>query len=250
VKAKADGRSARWDAHRLARRAELVRLTAACVEQHGAAVGMDQIAAFAGTSKAVFYRHFADKADLYRAVGQQLANTLADQLTAAIARQDEPRAMIRAGIDAFLAVLDRNPQVYRFVVRNPVVQRAGEDPVADYIGRIAGRLDELIGSLPTPQPALRQPWGTAIVGLVKAAGDWWLEHPSTLTRAELAESLTILLWGEDGGLRDALAGSGARTRDPEARDPEARDPEARDPEARNADARNAHARTPDAQETR
>ena len=207
VKTKPDGRSVRWDAHRLARRAELVRLTAACVEQHGAEVGMDQIAGYAGTSKAVFYRHFADKADLYRAVGQQLAGTLADQLAAAIARQDEPRAMIRAGIDAFLAVLDRNPQVYRFVVRNPVVQRDGDDPVADYIGRIAARLDELIGLLPGAEPSLRRPWGTAIVGLVKAAGDWWLEHPGELSRAELAESLTRLLWGEAGGLRDALAGS-------------------------------------------
>ena len=210
VKTKPDGRSVRWDAHRLARRAELVQLTAACVEQLGAEVGMDQIAAFAGTSKAVFYRHFADKADLYRAVGQQLASTLADQLTAAIARQDEPRAMIRAGIDAFLAVLDRNPQVYRFVVRNPIVQRAGDDPVADYIGRIAARLDELIGALPAPEPALRRPWGNAIVGLVKAAGDWWLEHPAELTRAELAESLTLLLWGADGGLRDALTGMDRR----------------------------------------
>jgi AcrR family transcriptional regulator len=207
VKTKPDGRSVRWDAHRLARRTELVQLTAACVEQLGAEVGMDQIAAFAGTSKAVFYRHFADKADLYRAVGQQLATTLADQLAAAIARQDEPRAMIRAGIDAFLAVLDRNPQVYRFVVRNPVVQRAGDDPVADYIGRIAARLDELIGTLATPEPALRRPWGTAIAGLVKAAGDWWLEHPAELTRAELAESLTVLLWGADGGLRHALTGT-------------------------------------------
>ena len=216
MKTKADGRSARWDAHRLARRAELVRLTAACVEQHGAEVGMDQIAAFAGTSKAVFYRHFTDKADLYLAVGQQLASTLADQLAAAIARQSDPRAMIQAGIDAFLAVLDRNPQVYRFVVRNAVVQRAGEDPVADYIGRIAARLDELIGALPASEPLLRRPWGAAIVGLVKAAGDWWLEHPTVMTRAELAESLTMLLWGEAGGLRDALTDPVAQLRTTDA----------------------------------
>ncbi|HEU5269519.1 MAG TPA: TetR/AcrR family transcriptional regulator [Jatrophihabitans sp.] len=222
MKAKADGRSARWDAHRLARRAELVELTAACVEQQGAEVGMDQIAAFAGTSKAVFYRHFTDKADLYRSVGQQLAGTLADQLAAAMAKQREPRAMIRAGIDAFLAVLDRNPQVYRFVVRNPVVQRAGDDPVADYIGRIAARLDELIGLLPAPEPALRRPWGTAIVGLVKAAGDWWLEHPAELSRPELAESLTRLLWGEAGGLRDVLAAAERPSRTADSRTADSR----------------------------
>lgn len=209
MRGKTDGRSARWDAHRLARRAELVHLTAACVEQYGAAVGMDQIAAFAGTSKAVFYRHFTDKADLYRAVGQQLAATLGDQLSTAISRQSDPRSMIRAGIDAFLAVLDKNPQLYRFVVQNPVVQKAGGDPVADYTGQVAARLDELITSLPQSYPVLRTPWGAAIVGLVKAAGDWWLDHPGSLTRAELAESLTVLLWGGDGGLREALTADSA-----------------------------------------
>ena len=203
---KADGRSARWNAHRSARRAELVRATVACVEQHGAAVGMDQIAAFAGTSKAVFYRHFADKADLYRAVGQQLAAGLGDQLSSKIAEQRDPRAMVAAGIDAYLAVLDRNPELYRFVVSNPIVQRAGGDPVADYTGLIAARLDELIGQLPgsAPDPTLRLPWGTAIVGLVKAAGDWWLDHPGSMDRGQLAESLTMLLLGGTGSLRQAL----------------------------------------------
>lgn len=203
---KSDGRSARWDAHRLARRAELVSATVACVEQQGAAVGMDQIAAFAGTSKAVFYRHFTDKADLYRAVGQQLAAGLGDQLSSKIAEQRDPRAMVTAGIDAYLAVLDRNPELYRFVVSNPVVQRAGDDPVADYTGLIAGRLDELIGQLPGQQldPVLRRPWGTAIVGLVKAAGDWWLDHPGQLSRQQLAESLTMLVLGGPGSLREAL----------------------------------------------
>jgi AcrR family transcriptional regulator len=204
VKSKLDGRSARWDAHRLARRSELVTLTAACVEQHGAQVGMDQIAAFAGTSKAVFYRHFTDKADLYRAVGQQLAGVLSDQLSDAMSRQSDPRSTVRAGIDAFLSVLDRNPQLYRFVVRNPVVQKAQGDVVADYTGQIAARLDAVVAALPSPAPVLRQPWGTAIVGMVKAAGDWWLDHPDTMSRGELAESLTTLLWGGPAGLPGAL----------------------------------------------
>lgn len=167
---------------------------------------MDQIAAFAGTSKAVFYRHFADKADLYRAVGQQLAAGLGDQLSFKIAEQRDPRAMVTAGIDAYLSVLDRNPELYRFVVSNPIVQRAGGDPVADYTGLIAARLDALIASLPGDQldPVLSRPWGTAIVGLVKAAGDWWLDHPDAMNRRQLAESLTMLLLGGAGSLREAL----------------------------------------------
>jgi AcrR family transcriptional regulator len=206
MQAKPDGRSVRWDAHRQSRRDELVQLTAECVQRHGADVGMARIAEHAGTSKAVFYRHFADKADLYRAVGRQLAAVLSEQVRMAIAREADPRARIAAGIDAFLAVLDRNPQLYRFVVDNPVLRSAGADPAADYTGQIAAGLDDAIASLPG-FGGPRGPWGAAIVGLVKAAGDWWLAHPAAMTRAELAESLTTLLWGGEGGLRAALTGT-------------------------------------------
>ena len=200
--AQSDGRSARWDAHRSARRAELVAATVACVEQHGAAVGMDQIAAFAGTSKAVFYRHFTDKADLYRAVGEQLAEGLGDQLTHVIGQQKDARSMVFAGIDAFLTVLDRTPALYRFVVSNPVVERAGGVPLADYTGLIAARVDAFILQLLGNRVdlVLLRPWGSAIVGMVKAAGDWWLDHPNSMSRTELAESLTTLLMRDGGGL--------------------------------------------------
>ncbi len=201
---KADGRSARWDAHRLARRAELVSAAMVAVERHGALVGMDQIAASAGTSKAVFYRHFADKADLYRAVGQQLAQSLGGQLSARMSSQTDPRAMMAAGIDVYLSVLEHAPEVYRFVVHNPVVERAGGDPVGDYIQLISGRVSELINELfsqwPSQGPIIR-PWGSAIVGCVKAAGDWWLDNPDVMTRAELTESLTTLLWGGGAGIQ-------------------------------------------------
>ena len=56
-----DGRSTRWDQHRAARRRELVEATLRAIREHGAAVGMDDIAAEAGTSKTVVYRHFTDR---------------------------------------------------------------------------------------------------------------------------------------------------------------------------------------------
>jgi AcrR family transcriptional regulator len=200
---KQDGRSVRWDAHRLARRAELVRAAMTAVEIHGATVGMDQIAAVAGTSKAVFYRHFTDKADLYRAVGQQLAQQFRDQLSGKIASQSDARTMLAAGIDGFLAVLQKTPELYRFVVQNPVVERSGEAPVLDYISLISARVSELIAPLVEASGTTRvaaKPWAAAIVGYVKAAGDWWLDNPGQLTRAELTESLTVLLWSGASGI--------------------------------------------------
>ena len=213
-KSTTDGRSARWDAHRQARRGELVQAAISAVEQYGSAVGMDQIALVAGTSKAVFYRHFADKADLYRAVGQQMAKVFGDQLGSRISSQRSPREMVAAGIDTYLALLENRPELYRFVVRNPVLEQAGSARRVDYTGIIASRIDELVSSarLPTVPssaaggasdaagPLSRKPWGTAIIGFVQAAGDWWLDHPGELSRAELTESLTGLLWVGVGGV--------------------------------------------------
>ncbi|HEV7728308.1 MAG TPA: helix-turn-helix domain-containing protein, partial [Modestobacter sp.] len=68
-----DRRDSRWDEHRRERREQLVEATMAAVGKHGAGVGMEEIAAEAGTSKTVVYRHFADRSELYVAVCTRVA---------------------------------------------------------------------------------------------------------------------------------------------------------------------------------
>src|SRR5947209_14328014 len=65
-----DGRSTRWSEHREARRTELVAAAVSAIDEHGPAASIAEMAASAGVSKPVLYRYFADKDDLYRAVGQ------------------------------------------------------------------------------------------------------------------------------------------------------------------------------------
>jgi hypothetical protein len=37
---------------------------------------------------------------------------------------------------------------------------------------------------------------------VQAAGEWWLDHPDEMTRVQLTDHLTMLIWhGIDGVLR-------------------------------------------------
>ena len=78
-----DGRSSRWDEHRLARRQELVEATLHAIREHGAGVGMDEVAATARTSKTVFYRHFTDRAGLYTAVAERVDATIIRDLSRA-----------------------------------------------------------------------------------------------------------------------------------------------------------------------
>src|SRR4051794_23021189 len=125
-----DGRSARWAGHRTARRAELVEATLRALRRHGAGVGIGEVAAVAGTSKTVLYRHFADREELYLAVCQRVAERLVDELRAAVGNARTPRGMLSGAIDAYLQLIERDPEVYRFVVRQPLERPIGRDPVA------------------------------------------------------------------------------------------------------------------------
>src|ERR1700712_6091163 len=93
-----DGRRLRWQAHRETRRKELSDAAIRAVRRHGPNAGMDLIAAEARPSKPVVYRYFADKADLYLAVGQRVAQGLVDRITAAVDDQPDGRSMVTAGI--------------------------------------------------------------------------------------------------------------------------------------------------------
>ncbi|MGH8866984.1 MAG: TetR family transcriptional regulator [Actinomycetes bacterium] len=203
-----DGRRARWQAHREARRAELLESTVRAIRRHGAAVGMDQIAAEAGTSKPVFYRYFADKADLYVAVGRHMAAQVTDEISRELARdRDDPRALVAAVVDAYLRIIESEPEVYRFVVARPLLDRpARQDPVADYSDLIATSVAQVIGDrmrAANVDAGPAEPWGHGLVGLVRAAGDWWMER-RPMSRAALTEYLTALIWG---GFAGVLAGA-------------------------------------------
>jgi AcrR family transcriptional regulator len=196
-----DGRSSRWDEHRLARRQELVEATLHAIREHGAGVGMDEVASTARTSKTVFYRHFTDRAGLYTAVAERVDATIIRDLTRAAGdpSPDDARAVIRGVIAAYLRLVADDPEVYRFIVNAPIVP-AGERPQGDVAAgmtdRIATHVADLVagGLAESPAPRL---WGVALVGMVRATADAWLAAggadagPSS---DELADDLTALVW--------------------------------------------------------
>ena len=112
-----DARRERWREHREARRAEFVEATVRAIGKHGADVGMDDIAAEAGVSKPVLYRHFQDKSDLYLAVGQWGTELLMNRLAPELASEGSPNDRIRRLLNAYFGVIEQYPDVYRFVVR-------------------------------------------------------------------------------------------------------------------------------------
>lgn len=202
-----DGRRARWDEHRQARRRELVEAAVRAIREHGAGVGMDEIAAAAGTSKTVVYRHFADRAGLYAAVADRVDGTIIRGITRAAGSPDgdgapPPREVVRGVIAAYLHLVEDDPDVYRFIVNAPLLA-AGERPEGDVAAGMTGRIAEHVADIVGPgvgsavDPATARLWGVALVGMVRAAADAWLASgaaSSGRSADDLADALTRLAW--------------------------------------------------------
>ena len=180
------------------RRSQLLDAAERVVAQHGPDASMSQIAAEAGITKPILYRHFGDKAGLYRALAERHTDELLSELRAALRTPGTLRDRSRATIDAYLAAIERRPQIYRFLVD----RAAAEEPevhghVTVFVRRLAVELAVGIrvelgwdGS-----EAMRaEIWAHAIVGMVRGAGEWWLDD-QRVPRDEIVDALTELLFG-------------------------------------------------------
>lgn len=199
----ADARRERWQAHRLSRRQEFVEATIRAVTRHGPDVGMDDIAAEAGVSKPVLYRHFTDKADLYLAVGLRATDLLMAEIVPALADDGAILERIERAVGCYLRFIDQYQELYRLLVLRP-------DPIKSSLvqedrNKIAAVLAEMLAAylkLFRLDTALAGPSAHGIVGLVQGAGEWWLDHHDAMTREQLTNHLSTLIWhGIDGVLR-------------------------------------------------
>jgi AcrR family transcriptional regulator len=155
---------------------------------------MDEIAAEAGISKPILYRHFGDKDGLHRALAERYVEALLGELRAARVA-DDPRANIAAGIDAYLAFIEREPEGYRFLL-GAAAQPGTSVIVDEFRRRLAvdcafATAERLRRS--GLDPEIAEPWAYGVVGMVRSVGIWWLDT-RVLPREQLVEHLTALLW--------------------------------------------------------
>ncbi len=192
-------------ARKEARREELLDAADRAIRNLGPAVSMDEIAAEAGVTKPILYRHFGDKAGLSRALGERYLELLLGRLRAALARETAPAGRISATIDAYLAFAETEPQIYRFVIQETIAElaeklaerRQGSAAGSSFLREIAAEITRILreetGRFGVAA-AYAEEWAHGIVGMVYLAGDWWLERRH-MPRARLVESLTTLLIG-------------------------------------------------------
>lgn len=178
------------------RRRSLLEAADRVVRRSGPDASMAAIAAEAGISKPVVYRHFGDKGGLYRALADRHIAELMDRLSMALRRPADRNERTRLVVDAYLAAIEEEPQIYRFLLHRAQF----EEPtllglVAELTRRVADALSAGIMAdlgLPESDRPTALAWAHGMVGAVQAAGDWWLQSRE-VPRERLVEDLCVLL---------------------------------------------------------
>ncbi|MGA9869802.1 MAG: TetR/AcrR family transcriptional regulator [Rhodococcus sp. (in: high G+C Gram-positive bacteria)] len=197
-----DGRKRRWRDHKIARRAELLDGTLAAIRLHGSEIGMNDIASEIGISKTVLYKNFTNKSGLTNAtMAHYLETTLAPRIASAISEELGEYDLTRAVITAYVETIAHDPNVYLYVMANTSNREAiteSERKIAELLATVLGkhlRTYEMDsgGSVP---------FAFAIVGAVRLATHWWIEH-KTMSIDDLIDYLTMSTWGGIHGIAEA-----------------------------------------------
>ena len=182
---------------RAVRRQEFVDAAVEVIRRDGPNVSMDRVAAEMGVTKPILYRHVGDRGELAAAIAKRFATDLSNELSTALARDTSPRDQLVAAIDAYLAFVERDPNVYRFLVQRVVAEQPqAHAQLVGFINHVAADVAVVLGERLREaglDSGAAEPWAFGLVGMVHAAGDWWLDR-RTMPRARLVEYLTSLTW--------------------------------------------------------
>lgn len=184
---KVDARSERWREHRKKVRGEIVEAAFRAIDRLGPAVSVREIAEEAGTAKPKIYRHFADKSDLFHAVGERLRDMLWAAIFSSVDFTTDPlRDVIRHSVAEYVALVDRYPNVVRFFIQGQAPDQAEStmrtlNEAREITLTIAEMFNNELSDLELDHSALELA-AFAAFGSAASATDWWLGASSGAPR--------------------------------------------------------------------
>jgi AcrR family transcriptional regulator len=184
---------------RAERREALLDAADDALRSEGSEVSMDSVAARAGVTKPILYRHFGDRHGLMVAVTRRHADRLVTRLREALHGQASPRQRLRVTIDTYLAFLERDPDLHRAAVGLGALASGPQGVIDEAQELVCAEVAADIHRELAPagiDEATADTFGAAIVGMVRMVGTRWLEEleQRQTTRQELTDRLTDLLW--------------------------------------------------------
>lgn len=187
------------EARRTHIREEFVDAAFRVLDDQGPNPSMNDIAREAGTTKPRLYRQFADKADLYSAIAQRMADEVYELAVSDFNfLLDAPSSALRHAITGYAQVVARHPNVFRFLAQSrSAPEGSGAAPPLD-IGRdisdrFTGVATSILKSVDVDTDGIDYACRAA-VGVLLAATDLWLDAPDAQP-AEFVDNVTDLVWG-------------------------------------------------------
>jgi AcrR family transcriptional regulator len=164
-------------------------------------VSMDEIAAAAGVTKPVLYDHFQSKQALFKAVLSAIRDDLVLRGQSVAATAEGAEQSFRAGLDAFFAFVEQEPDSMRVLLILP----RGDAELAKVaeevqVGASAGIAKSLAAFLPRSEPWRIGATTEFLKEGLHALAEWWLKNPGP-SRADLVEIVMSSVWTGLGGSR-------------------------------------------------
>ncbi len=191
----ADHKKRTKDDRRAERRQELLDAAVVTIRRDGAGVSMEDIAHEAGITKPILYANFGDKAGLADALAKRFTRDLIARFGEVWATSDDTRERVRLAIEAWVAFIESDPHIYRFLSEGSfgAGRRLEDRRLVSDVGVVVARaLGEWLREQGADSgPA--EPWAYGVLGMVHVTTEWWLDR-RTLNRKDLVDYLTSLLW--------------------------------------------------------
>jgi AcrR family transcriptional regulator len=183
------------DDRRAERRGQLLDAAVDAIREIGPGVTMEQLAKAGGVTKPILYRHFGDRDGLIEAIAKRFSTDLLVSVTTPLSADSDARDLLRSTVDSYVGFIERDPNLYRFMVQHPPERIEGAtmsslvDLIARQVAQVAGERLRAAGR----DSGAAVPWAYGIVGLVHQAGNWWVDD-QTMSRDTLVNYLVSLLW--------------------------------------------------------
>ncbi|MGV0741947.1 TetR/AcrR family transcriptional regulator [Mycolicibacterium sp. XJ870] len=210
---KVDARSERWREHRKKVRSEIVDAAFRAIDRLGPELSLREIAEEAGTAKPKIYRHFADKSDLFQAIGERLRDMLWTAIFPSINLAADPaREVIRRSVQQYVQLVDEHPNVLRFLIQGRFAEQSESTMRALNEGRgitlaMADMFSNELREMELDGAAIELA-AFVTFGAAASATDWWLgakeDSPRRMPIDEFVAHLTTIMLGSIDGTCELL----------------------------------------------
>jgi AcrR family transcriptional regulator len=179
------------------RRDDLLAAARRAMRDHGPNASMDQIAAAAGVTKPIIYRHVGGRSDLLAALTEAWVDDFVASSREVLAQQVDPYQATVALVGEYVTHAASHPAMYTAIVSD-LTDLAAHRRRIDRIASTLIKVMEpaLVASGRPKRVAVTM--SHAIVGAVHYATDHWIAHNPDLgepfARAELVDDVTQLVW--------------------------------------------------------